>query len=206
MYMENYCNYVCSFHFPFIFHPVFEKRHCGKRTKSPPTTEALTTFLASVSAGVAEEVCSALQVPELEVRLIVEPWWWEDGGRKWLGVELLFLKTAGLPSLKLRTHLRKWMLGVDDCFLWACPTIKGCFLVVSGSFQLVALAQLMLWVGNSGQPDSPTSKWKFARMNQYTSVLVVATQRFLIFTMFTPKWSNLTNAHDFSGGWWKTTN
>lgn len=29
--------------------------------------QALTTFLASVSAGVAEEVCSALQVPELEV-------------------------------------------------------------------------------------------------------------------------------------------
>ena len=30
--------------------------------------QALTTFLASVSAGAAEEVCAALQVPALEVR------------------------------------------------------------------------------------------------------------------------------------------
>ena len=43
--------------------------------------QALTTFLASVSAGVAEEVCSALQVPELEVGR-----WWggqEVGGISW---------------------------------------------------------------------------------------------------------------------------
>ena len=94
MCMENYCNYVCSFHFPSISHFVFEKRHFGKRKKSPPTTEALTTFLASVSAGVAEEVCSALQVPELEVRLIVEEmvvgrWWYEVGGGS-CHIELFF--------------------------------------------------------------------------------------------------------------------
>eukprot|EP00434_Breviolum_minutum_P030001 symbB.v1.2.026529.t1/scaffold2658.1/size73733/2 len=35
--------------------------------------EALTTFLASVSAGVAEEVCSALQVPELEAEITAWP-------------------------------------------------------------------------------------------------------------------------------------
>ena len=43
--------------------------------------QALTTFLASVSAGVAEEVCSALQVPELEVRVLGGTMeWWKGGG------------------------------------------------------------------------------------------------------------------------------
>ena len=60
--------------------------------------QALTTFLASVSAGVAEEVCSALQVPELEVG---SWWWWQEvGGISWGSWVVLNFFWGGMMGFK----------------------------------------------------------------------------------------------------------